>query len=383
MNKQSSELLNLMWCSAIEAVSGEYSVRRCITEDSSFEPDLIVAVGKAAASMTVGAYKALKSRPQAIVVTKYGHLDANLKSMEDVTVYETAHPIPDAQSLIAGEELITAIEKLSDNTKLLLLVSGGASSLAESLTDDLSLAELQSTTDELISSGATINEINVRRKSLSKIKDGKLLDYFSGEEVRVYAISDVEGDDISTIGSGIGDCKRTNAKSLTRTVASNSIARQAVTNKAIELECEVIENSESLYDDVFTLAENIGKKIVATAIQDHSQDDHVKILVWGGEPTIRLPDKPGNGGRNQSLALAISEKIQGLPNVSVLIAGTDGTDGPTDAAGGIVDGDTWQDSAREYLDAADAGSYLRQNDAIFITGPTNTNVMDLVIAVIS
>ena len=108
------------------------------------------------------------------------------------------------------------------------------------------------------------------------------------------------------------------------------------------------------------------------------------VYIWGGEPTVVLPHSPGRGGRNQSLALALSEYLSGNDSITVLVAGTDGTDGPTEAAGGLIDGNTWgnANAAAAALIAADAGSYLEQQKGLFVTGPTNTNVMDLVIAII-
>ncbi|MFT5597971.1 MAG: glycerate 2-kinase, partial [Chitinophagales bacterium] len=108
------------------------------------------------------------------------------------------------------------------------------------------------------------------------------------------------------------------------------------------------------------------------------------VYIWGGEPTIILPENPGQGGRNQSLALALSEHIQGRDDITLLVAGTDGTDGPTKAAGGIVDGHTFDDpkTAFDSLQRADAGNYLLKQNNLLVTGPTNTNVMDLAIAII-
>jgi len=108
------------------------------------------------------------------------------------------------------------------------------------------------------------------------------------------------------------------------------------------------------------------------------------VYIWGGEPTITLPARPGNGGRNQSLGLALAKEIAGTDKITILVAGTDGSDGPTQAAGAIVDGSTFRhaDEAQRALDAANAGDYLEEVGALFVTGPTGTNVMDLVIAIV-
>ena len=222
----------------------------------------------------------------------------------------------------------------------------------------------------------TIGQINARRKQASLIKDGKLIEAFNGAEIRVYAISDVEGDGIDTIGSGLGDCHRARVPASSSIIASNKIAREQAARRARELDYAVKLNEESLYGDVFDLAETIG---------DQLRTAQPGVYIRGGEPTVILPNRPGRGGRNQSLALALSESISGRDDIELLVAGTDGTDGPTTAAGGLVDGDTWSDpeAARIALENADAGSYLEQHDCLYVTGPTNTNVGDLVIAIVS
>jgi hydroxypyruvate reductase len=264
---------------------------------------------------------------------------------------------------------------MTADCRLLMLVSGGASALAEALPANMSLEDLQRKTDEMIASGKTIGEINAWRKENSLIKDGKLIEAFHGAEVRVYAISDVEGDGIDTIGSGLGDCHRANTLASSKIVASNSIARAEAERRALELGLELRVNEETLYGDVMELAERIGQTL---------QSAEPGVYLWGGEPTVVLPKKPGVGGRNQSLALAVSEHLAGLDHISLLVAGTDGTDGPTTAAGGLVDGSTWgaARSARAALKRADAGTYLDKQGALFVTGPTNTNVMDLAIAIV-
>jgi len=374
------QALKTIWDAAIAAVSGQQAVENAIAADSPYHPDLIIAVGKAAVGMCLGALNSLALNYQdgpceAVVVTKHQHADEEIRSRPDVTVIEAGHPIPDQQSLQAGSLLLDKVSGMSLDSRLLVLVSGGASALAEALPIGMSLADLQAIADEMISTGKTIGEINSRRKQTSLIKDGKLLQQFPGAEIRVYAISDVEGDSISTIGSGIGDCHRTNALVNSRIIASNQIARDRAAEAAISLGLEVRLNEESLYDDVFSLAQTVGPQLKGAT---------PGVYIRGGEPTVMLPPNPGRGGRNQSLALALSEYLSGSDNISLLVAGTDGSDGPTAAAGGLVDGNTFCDAeaARQALKKADAGPYLELHDSLFVTGPTNTNVMDLAIAII-
>jgi hydroxypyruvate reductase len=368
------ETLIGIWQAAIDAVSGYQSVANALQADPAYRPDQVIAVGKAAGGMCLGALDNLPPC-DALVVTKSNHANERLRDREGVVILESAHPIPDQNSLAAGRALLERTFTMPADSRLLLLVSGGASALAEALPAGMSLDDLRAQTDELIATGKTIGQINAWRKQNSRIKDGKLIAAFKGAEVRVYAISDVEGDAIDTIGSGLGDCHRASVMATSRVVASNRIAREHAARKALKLGLEVRFNEETLYGDVFELAATLGETLrYATP----------GVYLWGGEPTVILPPEPGRGGRNQSLALAISERISGMDNVTLLVAGTDGTDGPTTAAGGIVDGATWCDpgDARTALQQADAGCYLEKHDALFITGPTNTNVMDLVIAIV-
>lgn len=371
---QRKQDLLTIWQAAVSAVSGEQAVERAILSDTEFKPDQIIAVGKAAVGMCRGA---LNQYPdcEALVVTKYHHADEDILGRVNVRVIESAHPIPDQQSLDAGNAMLDCVASLGGNSRLLLLVSGGASALAEALPAGMSLADLQAVTDEMISTGKTIGEINARRKEMSQIKDGKLLAGFKGKAARVYAISDVEGDSISTIGSGIGDCHRASATAHSSIIASNQIAREHAVDAAERLGLTVRRNEESLYDDVFKLAPSIGGQLAVA---------EPGVYIWGGEPTVILPENPGRGGRNQALALAISEHLLNKKNITLLVAGTDGSDGPTTAAGGLVDGNTFVDreQAKTALKLADAGNYLEQHNSLFVTGPTNTNVMDLAIAIV-
>ncbi len=372
--QQRKQNLLTIWQAAVSAVSGEQAVERAILADTEFKPDQIIGVGKAAVGMCQGA---LNQYPdcKALIVTKYDHADEDILDRANVRVIESAHPIPDQQSLNAGNAMLDCVGKLAPESRLLLLVSGGASALAEALSDEMSLLDLQSVTDEMISTGKTIGEINSKRKQMSQIKDGKLLAVFNGAEARVYAISDVEGDSIGTIGSGIGDCHRATVPAASKVIASNQIAREQACDTAQSLGLTVKHNEESLYNDVFQLAPQIGQRLA---------NAEPGVYIWGGEPTVILPENPGRGGRNQALALAISEHLLDKNNIALLVAGTDGSDGPTTAAGGLVDENTFADKedAVAALNQANAGTYLEQHNSLFVTGPTNTNVMDLAIAIV-
>ena len=369
------QLLSDIWHAGVKSVSGRQVVEAALKSDPPYEPDLVIAIGKAASGMCLGALSSVSKYGKAIVVTKYEHVDDSLSEFPNVQIIESGHPLPDEKSLLAGRAISDALQAQDSGARLLFLVSGGASALAEVLPDDMTLDEWQKKTEEMIASGMSIDAINAERKNVSLIKNGKLLQMFHGREARVYAISDVEGDDIRVIGSGIACLKDPGCENVTRVIGTNAAARSGSARESVARGFAVQLNEESLYEDVFDLAPRIVETLSTGS---------PGVYIWGGEPTIQLPDKPGKGGRNQSLALVIGSGIIGRSDIAVLVAGTDGTDGPTNAAGAIVNGETCDDraAAERALSAADAGSYLGRRDCLFITGATNTNVMDLVIALV-
>lgn len=358
-----------IWRAGVDAVGGYEATRTTLAATSGPTPDQIVAVGKAAADMARAALDHFGSLP-ALVVTKDGHAQ---DLPDNVHVIESSHPVPDARSLAAGRALRTSVQGLGSGTHLLLLVSGGASSLAEDPVEGKTLNDLQTLNIGLLADGLDITAMNVERRKFSRIKGGGLLGAFTGHSAQVLAISDVPGDDLSVIGSGIGappepcsfDCDA-------RIIASNTIARDAAVDAAKALGLPVLENAESLHDDLPTLARRIGPRL---------RDMPRGVFVLGGEPTVVLPPNPGRGGRNQALALELAREIEGIEGITVIVGGTDGSDGPTDAAGGVIDGTTWGAGAVEALKAADSGTFLERRGALLTTGPTGTNVMDLLIAV--
>lgn len=360
-----NELIHL-WGEAVKSVRGDVAVQRAISDGHVDAPQYIIAVGKAAAAMAVPACRTWPDIP-CLVVTKYGH---GTEAPPHATVIEAAHPVPDASSLEAGRALQEAVAACAPGSHLLMLVSGGASALAEVLDDGLTLEELSASTNELLASGATIAAMNVHRTARSQIKGGKLLAGFKGAQVTTLALSDVEGDALATIGSGIGDAPAAPAFDFQpHIVASNTIARAAAASASAR---PVTLNAETLYGDIADLA---------LRIADHLKSAPAGLTVLGGEPVTLLPDDPGTGGRNMALALHLAREIAGVNDLHILVAGTDGTDGPTDAAGAIVDGTTWQDSGAEALARADAYPWLEARGALLKSGPTGTNVADLLLAI--
>ncbi|MFC3615420.1 DUF4147 domain-containing protein [Lutimaribacter marinistellae] len=354
-----------IWQAGVDAVGGYASVARAL--DGIPAPDRILAVGKAAAPMARAALDRYGPIP-CLVVTKDGHADGLPSAVE---VIEAAHPVPDDRSLAAGRALMQVVASMPSDSRLLLLLSGGASALAEDLVAGATLDALATLNRRLLAEGLDITKMNAARRKLSRIKGGGLLAAFTGHAVEVLAISDVPGDDLAVIGSGIGlppqrpDCRA-------RIVASNGVAREAAAQRARPLGFDILVNAETLHDDIGVLAPRIGQ---------HLRSMSCGTMILGGEPTVLLPDRPGRGGRNQALALAVAREIAGIPDLAVVVGGTDGTDGPTDAAGGIVDGTTWSPDGAEAMAAADSGTWLEKHDALLVTGPTGTNVMDLLVAI--
>ena len=366
--------LETIWWAGVNRVSGHRAVAEALADGKGEGITHIAAVGKAASPMMRAALETCGRDLPALVVTKHGHGESELSQYPNLKLIESGHPVPDEQSLEAGSALIDFVAGTGKEARLLLLVSGGASALAESLPGDMTLDDLQAMTQEMLSKGLDIHAINAKRKEISAIKGGKLLARFSGKSALVLAISDVEGDDIAVIGSGIGMIpvsRRADAMEAD-VIASNAIAREACARAADELGLEVIVSSENLYGDVFDIAEDLAETVKPGA---------PGLYIFGGEPTVVLPDSPGEGGRNQALAVALAREIAGAGDISALVAGTDGSDGPTGSAGGYVRARDWEQfsGGAVALAAADSANWLRKSGGLFVTGPTGTNVMDLML----
>ncbi|MEM9549564.1 MAG: DUF4147 domain-containing protein [Pseudomonadota bacterium] len=366
MTNDPRQLVTHLWHTGVAAVDG-YAATTAALADLPERPDQVIAVGKAAAAMARAADDRWRDVPM-LIVTKDHHGDG---APPHAMLLETAHPVPDERSLHAGRTLRRVVGDLGQNARLLILVSGGASSLAEDLVPGAGLADMVAMNQRLLAEGLDIGAMNAERRKLSRIKGGGLLAGFRGDEAVTLAISDVPGDALGVIGSGIGATPEDPAfKHVTQIIASNAHARAAAAAEAQSLSLEVIGSTECMHADVNAVASDLGARARVMA---------PGVLIAGGEPTVVLPPSPGRGGRNQALALAMAREIAGRSDLTVLVAGTDGSDGPTDAAGGLVTGKTWASGAEAALTAADSGTFLSDHDALFVTGPTGTNVMDLAI----
>lgn len=339
----------------------------------------------------------------ALIITKYGH--ARGSGALPALRIESAHPVPDDNSLAAGQALLDFIDRTPSGTTLLFLISGGSSALVELARPGIDLVDLQRAYQWLLGAGLPIAAINRIRMRLSRIKGGQLAGYLRGSRVRQLLISDVPGDDPATIGSGLlavghdepmpvpipelpgwlqamlavaaGSPAGREPPSIdTRIIATSRDACRAAAARAHALGYPVYLQESLLGGD----AVDAGHAIAAAL----SRGPH-GVWIQGGETVVRLPDSPGRGGRCQSLALAAAMDIAGHEDLVLLAAGTDGGDGPGQAAGGLVDGGTIARGARAGLDAgrcllrADAGSFLDLANDLIYTGPGSTNVMDLVL----
>ena len=410
---------------ALDAVGGRESVRRRLATEGTFAPRFVIAVGKAAAYMTAGAFDVFPERiERGLVVTKHGHTGDVFDPGWPVEVVESSHPIPDASCLAAGRTLIDFIDAIPADADVLSLVSGGASALVEVLPDGFDASDLTRVNEYLLAAGHPIGAMNRVRKRISRIKGGRLARYVAPRRALNLAISDVPGDDPKVIGSGMlvahscedlavdgldfppwlvemgrrapplaGETATAHASAgriRTEVIARPAAARSAAASVCRAAGIDVVEYPNLLEGDAIETGRRLGREIAEAKPGAH---------VWAGETTVVLPANPGRGGRCQSLALAAAVEIEGgaggLPltaragegaGACVLAAGTDGTDGPGEDAGALVDAGTIARGAATGLDperslrAADAGTFLEASGDLVRTGPTGTNVMDLVIA---
>jgi glycerate 2-kinase len=373
-------LLLELFRAGLARVDGRSCVRNALTADlasRTTRPVWIAAIGKAASSMVLGAHDALGTAIEhTLVITKDGHVLPQLTAMPGFEIHESAHPMPDERSLAAGARLLRWVDELPEFVDPLFLISGGSSSLVEVLEAGTTFA-LERMTSQGLGEGIAIGELNARRSRLSLIKGGRLAARLNGRVARALFISDVPGDDPAVIGSGLLGPAGVTPDRVERTVvASIDHAVESVAAAAMELGLEVGLSSRRFDGDVMRLA-------VRFAHELHLNTSEVRI--WGGESTVQLPEHPGRGGRNQHLGLATARLIAGHSDLMLLAAGTDGTDGGTDDAGALVDAETCARLALGELDAdaclqrADSGTALAATGDLVHTGPTGTNVGDLVI----
>jgi len=406
MSDAERELLLDCYRAALGAVEGRAAVARALRRRPLAPgPVRLIAVGKAAAAMARGAVDVLGDAVAGgVVVTREGYADPELPGLAPLRQLESSHPVPDERSLAAGEALVAELAGAPADARYLCLVSGGASSLVERLPEGVGIEALAALNEALLASGRDIHAMNRIRKAVSRIKGGRLGRLLDGRPARALLISDVHGDDPTVIGSGLffPDATPSDPGDLPPDLAALCPPAEPAPTPDdpafAGLEAELVASNRDALDAAAAAAERKG-----VAVHRHRrflEGDAVAggrmigetlgtgepgLHLWGGEPTVILPEQPGRGGRMQALALAAATAIDGRDDVWLLAAGTDGADGPGGDAGALVDGGTIARgeaggyAAEAALAAADAGSFLAASGDLIRTGGTGTNVMDVVI----
>jgi len=387
----------------------------------------VIGFGKACLEMAMAINESLgKIIDKGIIITKYNHAKG-ITSIDKIKVFEAAHPIPDESGVVATKKIIELLKEADNSTLVICLISGGGSALLVSPMEPIKLEEKQITTKLLLEAGANINDVNTVRKHISSVKGGRLAQLTYPAYIKSLILSDVIGDRLDVIASGpttfdtttyydaievlkrfklldnipksvievlnrgkngeIGETLKKDDYILANTeniiIGSNKIALEQAKKKAIELGF----HTEIITTDIEGEAKEIGKWLsdIAKTYKKKKQKNEIEkpiCLLSGGETTVTVTGC-GKGGRNTELALAFAIEIEGIDGIFLLSVGTDGTDGPTDAAGAYATGDTVIKAKRlglmpeEYLKNNDSYNFFKKIDDLIITGPTGTNVMDI------
>lgn len=392
---------------AIAAVLPDEAVRRALKGRHFPGRVLLVAAGKAAWQMARAAVEVLGPVDAGVVVTKYGHVQGKLPG---VICYEAGHPVPDENSFRATQAALDLVAGAKETDTVLFLLSGGGSALFEKPL--IPGGELQDITQQLLACGADIVEMNTIRKRLSAVKGGRFA--LACAPARVYSIvlSDILGDPLDMIASGPAVPDRSTCAQAQAIAETYGLRLSGAARACLQQETpKVLDNVEThitgsvrelcaaaaaacgqlgyqpvlLTDNLDCEAREAGR-FLADIARTHAGRGQATAYLAGGETVVRLTGH-GLGGRNQELALAAAPGLAGLP-AAVFSVGSDGTDGPTDAAGGYVDGDTAAALAARGLDAgavlADNDAYhaLQAVDGLIVTGPTGTNVNDVAVVLV-
>lgn len=393
---------------SLKAVLPDEAVRRAL---QSFQPKsgrvLLAATGKAAWQMAHAAVEALGSVDGGVVVTKYDHVKGEIPGVD---CYEAGHPVPDDNNFAATEKALELVQGLTEEDTVLFLLSGGGSALFEKPL--LSGGELQDITGQLLASGADIVEMNTIRKRLSGVKGGRFAKACAPAQVFSIVLSDILGDPLDMIASGPAVLDTSTCEQ------AQAIAEKYHLKLSEQAKALLMQETPKVLDNVTTQITGSVRQLCAAAANACREMGYEPVLltdqlcceareagsflasivrtnvgqgkklayIAGGETVVHLTGK-GMGGRNQELALAAAPGLAGL-NAAVFSVGSDGTDGPTDAAGGYVDGDTAEALAAggwnvfDTLQNNDAYHALQTSGGLIITGATGTNVNDVAVALV-
>lgn len=403
------EHANIIMKAALEAAMPDTAVREALKEASFSDGKLIlVAAGKAGWQMAKAASEQLGSRIDGgVVVTKYDHSKGPIANLD---IYEAGHPVPDANSFRATQAAIDAVTGLTEQDTVLFLLSGGGSALFEKPV--IPESDLEQLTRNLLACGADIVEINTLRKRFSAVKGGRFAQICHPAKVFTIVLSDVLGDRLDMIASGPAYPDASTMEEALAIVEKYNLPMTEQMKQLLLVETpKTLENVQThitgsvrqlciaaekacrelgyepltLTDRLCCTARDAGV-FLANIARYHATSGRPMAFLAGGETVVHLTGK-GLGGRNQELALAAADGIAGM-NAAVFSLGSDGTDGPTDAAGGYVDGETFEKlrsqgvKISEVLQNNDAYHALQKCDGLIITGPTGTNVNDISVLLI-
>ena len=399
-----------IWQAAISAVQPDSAVRRALETASLTGNIHLVAIGKAAWSMANAAFEALGNAIlDGVVITKYDHSRGPIGNLQ---IFEAGHPVPDENSYRATRAAMELVRPLGKDDTVLFLVSGGGSALFECplIPED----EMADVTKQLLACGADIVEMNTIRKRLSAVKGGRFAQHCSPAHVFSIVLSDIIGDPLDMIASGPAypdasteeqaleivrkydlrlseqamDCLRKPTPKALSNVETHVTGSVRELCAAAMREAEALGFRCQMLTDCLCCQAKEAGSFLASVARSHQDTGVPLAFLAGGETTVQLTGS-GLGGRNQELALAAAPGISGLRQTAVFSFGSDGTDGPTDAAGGYADQDTL---AALQSAGWDAVQTLRDNDAyhalqavggLLMTGPTGTNVNDLAMVLIA
>ena len=395
--------------SAIASVLPDRAVERALAGVEFPGRVFVVAAGKAAWQMCRAAVDCLKlSVSGGVVVTKYGHV---MGEIEGITCVEAGHPVPDENSFRGTEIVLELTRNLNETDTVLFLLSGGGSALLEKPL--IPGEELQDITNQLLSCGADIVKINTIRKRLSAVKGGKFAKWCAPARVEAVVLSDILGDPLDMIASGPAaadsstcadaleiakscnlrlsgqawECLNTETPKELDNVHTQIIGSVRQLCAAAEAECRALGYETVFLTDMLACEAREAGSFLASILRSHAGSGKKLAFLAGGETVVHLTGK-GLGGRNQEIALGAAEGLAGL-RACVISVGSDGTDGPTDAAGGYADGDTLAELESKGLRVAEV---LKDNDAyhalkamggLIFTGPTGTNVNDVAIGLVN
>ena len=394
---------------AIQAVQPDTAARRALTEMSFSGRVLLVAAGKAAWQMAKAASDYLGDRiEKGVVITKYDHV---IGAIANFDCFEAGHPVPDENSFQGTEAALELVSGLTERDTVLFLLSGGGSALFEKPL--VKAAELQNVTGQLLACGADIVEINTIRKRLSAVKGGRFAQLCAPAKVEAVILSDILGDPLDMIASGPACPDTSTAEDARRIAAKYTLRLSDETRALLDVEtpktldnvttqingsvrelcaaaavtCRTLGYDPVILTDQLCCQAREAGSFLASILKTHASDGKALAYIAGGETVVKLTGH-GLGGRNQEIALSAATGIAGIDNVALFSVGSDGTDGPTDAAGGYVDGSTYSELKNQgievdaVLQENDAYHALEKTGGLIKTGPTGTNVNDVAVGLI-